>query len=330
MSEIKYLDILFQAIVRWTKVGISLVLLFSLLGYLGDYFYFFDLFSHFRLQYFFLVVIFALVLIGSKSFKWLAVVVVSLMINGIEIGPWYFESINTVETSEYSNENSFRILFANVLTQNKQHSKLLQVIDQEKPDIVILQETNKAWIQAISSIDNIYKFKIVIPRSDNFGMAIYSQIPFTDSRILKNLSIEKLPSIYLDIEIEGHNISILSTHPLPPISKVNFESRNVQLENAGKFINKKSGHKIIIGDLNTTMWSPIYVKLLENTGLVNIRRGFGILPSWPESLQLLKIPIDHCLVSSGIRVLSVKIGADIGSDHLPLIIDLAYVNGKIT
>ena len=279
------------------------MLLFSLLGYLGDYFYFFDLFSHFRLQYFFLAVITALVFILARSFKWQALVVITLMINGAEIAPWYFERVNTVETSVGSDNASYRILFANVLTQNKQYSKLLQVIDQEIPDIAILQETDEAWIKAISSIEAIYKYKIVIPRSDNFGMAIYSRLPFSDSHVVKNLSHEGLPSIYLDIEVNGHNLSILSTHPLPPISKINFESRNYQLDNAGEFINKKLGHKIIIGDLNTTMWSPIYGRLLENTGLINIRRGFGILPSWPESLQLLKIPIDHCLVSSGIRVI---------------------------
>ena len=41
------------------------------------------------------------------------------------------------------------------------------------------------------------------------------------------------------------------------------------------------------------------------------------------SLPPLGIPIDQCLVSRGIQVANVRTGNDVGSDHLPLIVDLA-------
>ncbi len=36
----------------------------------------------------------------------------------------------------------------------------------------------------------------------------------------------------------------------------------------------------------------------------------------------LMMPIDHCLVSSDIRVIGVQTGEDVGSDHLPLLVEL--------
>ncbi|HEU0178738.1 MAG TPA: endonuclease/exonuclease/phosphatase family protein [Blastocatellia bacterium] len=81
---------------------------------------------------------------------------------------------------------------------------------------------------------------------------------------------------------------------------------------------------ICVGDLNITPWSPYYHRFIERTELVNVRKGFGLFPSWPTFLffKWLMLPLDHCLVNEDVRVANVKTREAIGSDHLPLIVEL--------
>jgi hypothetical protein len=47
------------------------------------------------------------------------------------------------------------------------------------------------------------------------------------------------------------------------------------------------GAKICVGDLNITSWSPYYRSFFERTKLVSVRKGFGLLPSWPTFLLFI-------------------------------------------
>ncbi|MDA9004103.1 endonuclease/exonuclease/phosphatase family protein [bacterium] len=315
-----------RSITVLAKMGLPLLILCSLVGYLGDRYYIFDLFSHFRLQYLWLAMALALVFSLSRCVKWLALAIIPLAVNGVEVIPWYFDAAKADERSEVIGQRSVRILFANVLTRNMQHSKILELITLENPDLIVLQETDKAWVEALSALDRAYQYNVEVPRSDNFGMAIYSRRPFSNLSIEEGLSVHGLPSIYLELDVNGQGVSIIATHPLPPMSPVSARARDHQMAQVGAFIKDKPGHKIIIGDLNATMWSMAYKGLIREAGLVNARRGFGVHASWPAGFPLLGIPIDHCLVSPEIQVVDFKTGPHIGSDHLPLIIDLAFKN----
>jgi endonuclease/exonuclease/phosphatase (EEP) superfamily protein YafD len=79
----------------------------------------------------------------------------------------------------------------------------------------------------------------------------------------------------------------------------------------------------LLGDLNVTPWSPYFQELLAATGLRDSARGWGLQPSWPTMSLLLRVPIDHCLISPELHVTERTLGPDIGSDHFPLLVTLA-------
>ena len=102
--------------------------------------------------------------------------------------------------------------------------------------------------------------------------------------------------------------------------------RNLEL---CKKIEEKSGCKILLAQKAFSMYSlyPLIGKYLSGTtasGLHDSSQGRGPLPTWPADSPLLRIPLDHCFHSGDVRILAKRPGPDIGSDHLPLIIDLAF------
>ena len=107
------------------------------------------------------------------------------------------------------------------------------------------------------------------------------------------------------------------------MSAANTALRNDQLDAVAQYVATVTGPKILMGDLNTSPWSHCFGRLLSRAKLVDSSRGRGVEATWPTNLIWLRIPIDFCLVSEGIAVKDKQVGTDIGSDHFPLIVDVA-------
>jgi endonuclease/exonuclease/phosphatase (EEP) superfamily protein YafD len=110
---------------------------------------------------------------------------------------------------------------------------------------------------------------------------------------------------------------------MPPYGAENTGLRNRQLTEIGNFLADSAGPVILVGDLNTTPWSPAFKDLLQATGLQNSMKGFGIQPTWPTTIPLFWIPLDHLLHSPDFHVKSRKTGPHVGSDHFPVEVRLS-------
>ena len=89
-----------------------------------------------------------------------------------------------------------------------------------------------------------------------------------------------------------------------------------QAETLGSWVADHPHPVILVGDFNSTPWSHVMTRLRRKAGL-NILSG--IRPSWPATLGISLMPIDHILVSPDIINLGVGRGPYLGSDHLPII-----------
>ncbi|MCA9792481.1 MAG: endonuclease/exonuclease/phosphatase family protein, partial [Candidatus Eremiobacteraeota bacterium] len=152
----------------------------------------------------------------------------------------------------------------------------------------------------------------ILARPDNFGIALLSRHEPVSLEVADYGA--GVPSLLADFG----DFRLLATHPPPPINSSYHQMGQAHLARVAEVI--EGSPLILAGDLNATSWSPPLHRL-EKAGLVNSRRGFGVLTTWPTHPLFLRIPIDQVLVSPTIGVADCRVGPDLGSDHLPLVVD---------
>jgi len=128
-----------------------------------------------------------------------------------------------------------RLLMANVYTQNMEHDKLLSYILSETPDVIVLLEVNRRWMNALDTLRASYPFYIEAPSSDNFGIAFYSKLPVS-AKTIKVIGDAQVSSIHAVVIHDGHPLNIIGTHPLPPGGKMYWKWRNDQLDKVASYV----------------------------------------------------------------------------------------------
>ena len=297
----------------------------TLAAYLGRAAHLCELATHFRLYYAVFAFALALIFAARRAPRWALAAAGCLAVNAAFILPWY----GPRPVQPAPGAERLRLLHYNVNARNRRSEELFALVRAEQPDLVVLNEVNWPWAAALEELKATMPYAHIAPQREPAGTAVFSRRPFAEDRELR-LGPNPAPSILVRVPAGTGVVSILTLHPTAPDERDGLIERNEQLRAAAAVLQELPAPRILIGDLNVTMWSPYYADLERETGLRNARRGFGVRPTWPTQLRLLPflmIPIDHCLVSPEITVTDLRAGPAIGSDHLPVIVDLAIENG---
>jgi len=289
----------------------------TLLGFAGSLWWVLDLFSHFRIQYFFGLLGMALLLLFPRRYKACAFFGAVSLINLSTIVPLYLGA----EPQPAKTSQTYRGLLMNVNTETGSPEKVAAVIKELNPDIIALEEVNDRWLASLAVPLQAYPFSKAMPREDNFGIALYSRHPFVKSEILE-IGEAGVPSVIAELELPSGRFTVIATHPLPPGGSEYSRLRNDQLASLPAVVKWATNSPVLLlGDLNATPWCPYFKRLLRESGLRDSSQGKGVLPSWPTYLPFMLIPIDHCLYTTGIYIQKKVLGPKTGSDHYPLAVD---------
>jgi endonuclease/exonuclease/phosphatase (EEP) superfamily protein YafD len=296
--------------------GAAGLCLLTLSAFAGERHWLLEITSHFRPHYAGGLLAFAAVYACARRFRTAALFAAFALLNIAVLLP-RFDSRPEVP----ADAPSLKLLLANVHSSNRDHDSLLRLIAGEQPDIIALLEINDTWLDAVAALEKTHPYVRKVPRSDNFGIALYSRIPLAEIRTVY-LGAAEIPSIQASVLFDkGRSLQVLATHPLPPGSPDSVILRDQQLAAIARWSARSASPVVVIGDLNCAPWSPSFRKLLADGSLHDT--GRGITPTWPVQPWFLRIPLDHCLTSPSILTQEHRVGPDIGSDHFPVIVTIA-------
>jgi len=273
------------------------------------------LFEHFRVQY---VVLGGCMVVATAALRlrgYFDIAAISTLLNALPV----VASLTARPGTETRDGIPIRVLVLNVHTENSSFEQVRRLIAAERPDVIGLVEVDRRWIDALAPALTSYSGRIEEPRSDNFGIAFYARGD-VDGKVLELAS--PLPNVIADVSVGASRFSVILTHPLPPMSGAAVQQQQAQFDAVAAQARAAARPALVMGDFNATPWSRPFVRLLERSGLCDSRAGFGVQTTFPSSSTLLQIPIDHLLASCSVGVRDRRIGPDVGSDHLPVIVDL--------
>lgn len=248
----------------------------SLLGCAGRVFWLFEMAGHFRPHYAIVLLTCAGGLVALKRGKLAALAVCAATLQLVYIVPLY----RTDPANDRIAQNpraQLRLISFNVHTDNEKKAGVVEYLKRENPDIFGLMEINDEWQESIHPLLTTYKHNTFATRMDNFGIGLYSRIPLREIEIV--YFSREVPSIVARFDLEGQACTLILTHPLPPTGPYYSRERNAQFANISELRPTFDDRLILMGDLNSTSWSPYFQDLCEDTGLRDSRTGFGIQPT---------------------------------------------------
>ncbi len=322
------------------RVGAMITAILTWAGLFNNVGWIFELMCHFRVQYAELQFVFSLgalwwfaekrekqsspgLAMLSYRRSELVVVIASLVLNLVLIVQLFLPA-STVAKRD-GTAQTLKVIQLNVNSKNERYDAVVAVINKYKADIVALQEVNEPWCTEMNRKLSEYPYKVLRARPDNFGVALFSKIPLKSCQLVV-YGKAGVPTILAECEFAGAPLSVLCTHPVPPMTPEYFDLRNEQFAAMAKARSNWKPSVVLLGDLNCTSWSQFFQDLCRNAGLSDSRQGFGVQPSWPQQAFPLLIPLDHCLISRDLGVLDRKVCDDVGSDHYPVYVELMRVN----
>jgi len=213
-----------------------------------------------------------------------------------------------------------RVVTFNVWHQNDRIDEVAKFLTETDADLVVMQEmTRDNWSELRGALGQRYPYSL-----GDFGLVILSKYQFTEDGRVDRGGFQPWNSLMLrfaKIEVNGTAIEFAGVHLARPFYP---ELQQSDIAAVTDFVRHRTGPLIVAGDFNLTPWTD---KLTAFTQATALRRYNTFHFTWPLQLHgiavLPFVATDNVFASQHFAKIAVKAGPRLGSDHRPVIADIA-------
>jgi vancomycin resistance protein VanJ len=246
----------------------------------------------------------------------------------------WFAPVLMPKSTNNEAEDSFRVLNFNVYPDNKQIDNAAEWLLEQSADILLLQELP----QALPALEAAYPYHEYNPDQT---YALFSRYPIELGSEFDLLGEAQQRFI---LNVDGQNIALYNIHLLMPLNEREREfllfrydesRRNQQIAELLTAVEAETIPVLVAGDFNMSEWSPIYSSLSARLQDAYRVSSWGLGATWPGGASE-ELPdflprlarLDYLWYSRGFEAISAYVGSALGSDHLPLVVEMRLAGDR--
>jgi endonuclease/exonuclease/phosphatase (EEP) superfamily protein YafD len=298
----------------------SLLVAATLASFLGALWWGFELLAHLRPQWAALSLLLLAIALAFRAFAAAALCLACLLAHVLPLAPYLLSRHTPSATAP-----TLRVLTANLHGRSADMARFAALIAREQPDVVVLTEVPRNFASVAAGLTPSYPH-VIMGQIGAFEMTLLSRWTIKRPRI-ERAAGQNFPVVSAEVcspVASAGCATVIGLHGARPYRR-NVRLRNAQLALAVRVAAARGDEPVIlVGDLNLTPWAPTFAALLEAANLRDASIVRGLTATWPTRYAAFGLLIDHVLVNPKVSVLGSRVGPDIGSDHLPVIADLAF------
>lgn len=222
-------------------------------------------------------------------------------------------------------KNTLKITFQNKYYINPNIEGITKQAKELDPDIIGFAEVNE--ISEYKKYLDKYPYVFNTKLETLMGVVLFSKYELKDSEAMnasKDGDMNHSPYIKTKVVMpDKSEVTLLMVHLIAPIGSNFTKLKGDALEILNTEANKVDGKVIVIGDFNTTPYSPQISNLRNSSKFYSASKGKGLLDTW-EGPSFLKFQIDHAFVSNSMKVDKFEVKDTLGSDHHMIFLETSF------
>jgi endonuclease/exonuclease/phosphatase (EEP) superfamily protein YafD len=226
-----------------------------------------------------------------------------------------------------------RVAAVNLCADNADLPAMAASLRELDADVLVLPEFTTLWaghLEQWFASDYQHRWVADLPQLegyDDYGLriAVWSRIPGAGEFEVRHLPH---PQARVTLRFRDRTFALYAIHPWPPANRRQYDSILRERQQLLEWIRAEKLPTIVAGDCNAAPRSPFILRLRECGLALASESVLGSAPTtWPmndAARAPLRIAIDHVLYSSAFTALGFRRGLPNGSDHAPVLAELAW------